>query len=112
MTPLMVSIENSNVVALLFLHQSTDDYFKLGADGADASATGRNTGCPDTEDGGWCSRIPSVAEVRAQLESSDPPILPVFAIAGEDPLGMYEIAAHQSGFPCRSPYPCISFPIL
>eukprot|EP01043_Picozoa_sp_COSAG02_P006892 COSAG02_NODE_201_length_29473_cov_135.510213_18_plen_67_part_00 len=38
MTPLMVSIEKINVEALLFSHQSTDDYFKLGADGADASA--------------------------------------------------------------------------
>ena len=61
---------------------STDDLFKLGDDGDDATAPGRDIGCPDTEAGGWCGRIPSVAEVREQLESSVPPILPVFAIAG------------------------------
>jgi hypothetical protein len=27
-------------------------------------------------------------QVRARLESSNPPLLPVFAIAGEDPLGI------------------------
>ena len=122
--------------------QQNTRWFCAGDDGDDAGAAGRDTGCPDTEEAGWCSRIPSVAEVRkticnwdtaaacamthdhlsrqardkqkekgkdssgtgtqnalicfakphtqvrARLESSNPPLLPVFAIAGEDPLGI------------------------
>ena len=75
---------------------STDDFFKQGyaADcsdgtcmtygGADPAAPGYATGCVHDETTGQnnrCGRIPSVSEVRAALESSAPPIQPIFAIA-------------------------------
>eukprot|EP01046_Picozoa_sp_COSAG06_P048606 COSAG06_NODE_7300_length_2552_cov_1915.299633_4_plen_215_part_00 len=47
--------------------QENTRWFCAGDDGDDASAVGRDTGCPDTEEAGWCSRIPSVAEVRKTI---------------------------------------------
>ena len=47
--------------------QQNTRWFCAGDDGDDASAVGRDTGCPDTEEAGWCSRIPSVAEVRKTI---------------------------------------------
>ena len=70
--------------ALRVVLMSTDDFFKLGPDGDNASAPGQDTGCTGVNPGtnltsadhnSWgeetfCSRIPSVPEVKAALETS------------------------------------------
>ena len=73
--------------AMRVVLMSTDDYFKLGPDGDDPTADGFDTTCEDTNSGGtltYCSRIHSVAEVNTALQSSTPPIKPIFAVAGTD----------------------------
>ena len=71
---------SSDVRAVLM---STDDYFKLGADGGDHTSEGFHTGCEEGEASGFCHRIHSVDEVSQSLGRANAPdaIVPVFAIA-------------------------------